>query len=453
MDSALDLPVFDSILNLLVFSEIAAFFPMLPLADYVASAWDETHGDSTISSRRKTMKNCFRCVLLWTMALFLLVPSAAFCQAPTIKVGIILPATGELAKFGEIEKKSFEMALEQINAAGGVNGKKLEFLYEDDTGRPDVARSAAEKLVTKDKVVMLGGGYGSSETFAIAGVAQQNRMPFLVNTGADNKITEMNWNYVFRLNPPVSDYPKGLESFLTDVVKPKTVAILYENTDFGSSGSKQFQKICKKLNFKVVLNEGYQSGGVDFKPLLVKVKQAKPDVVYMISYLMDASLLMRQSMELELTPKIFVGGGAGFTLPQFAQNAAKAANMIYSATLWYQTLPYPGAKEYYDKFLARNKMSVDYHGAEAYSAAYVIADALKRAKSLGPDDIRESLTKTKMMTVFGPVEFVAYDKMTNQNNLPTYLVQWIDGKLELVWPKQIATRPYVYPVDWKKVWK
>jgi branched-chain amino acid transport system substrate-binding protein len=398
------------------------------------------------------MKKYFRCVLLLTLGLFVLVPSAALCQG-SIKVGIILPATGEKAKFGEIEKKSFEMALEEINAAGGVNGNKLEFLYEDDTGRPDVARSAAEKLITKDKVVMLGGGYGSSETFAIAGVAQQNRVPFLVNTGSDNKITEMKWDYVFRLNQPVSAYPEALESFMMEVVKPKTVAILYENTNFGSSGSKEFQQSCEKLKLKVVMNEGYQSGGVDFKPLLVQVKQQNPDVVYMISYLMDASLLMKQSMELKLSPKIFVGGGAGFTLPEFAQNADKAANMVYSATLWYQTLPYAGAKEYYDKFVARNKMPTEYHGAEAYSSAYVIADALKRAKSSAPDDVRESLTKTDMMTVFGPIKFIAYDKMTNQNKLPTYLVQWMDGKLELVWPKETATRPYAYPIEWERVWK
>ncbi len=397
------------------------------------------------------MKKYLGCVLI--LALALLVLGACERRQEGLKVGIILPAPGENAKFGEIEKKSFEMALEEINAAGGVNGKKLEFLYEDDTGRPDVARSAAEKLITKDKVVMLGGGYGSSETFAIAGVAQQNRIPFLINTGSDNKITEMKWDYVFRLNPPVSAYPEALESFLTDVVKPQSVAILYENTNFGSSGSREFQRSCEKMKLKVVMNEGYQSGGVDFTPLLVRVKQANPDVVYMISYLMDASLMMKQSMELKLSPEIFVGGGAGFTLPEFVQNAGKAANMVYSATLWYQTLPYPGAKKYYDNFLARNKMSVDYHGAEAYAAAYVIADGLKRAKSPTRDDVRESLAKTDMMTIFGPIKFIAYDNMTNQNKLPTYLVQWIDGKLELVWPKATAAKPYVYPIDWAKVWE
>ncbi len=384
--------------------------------------------------------------------------AAALSAGPTlaqdsIKVGIILPLTGGQAAFGEIEKNSFELALEEINAGGGVNGKRLDFIFEDDTGKPEVARSAAEKLITKDKVVMLGGGFGSSETFAIAGVAQQNEMPFLVNTGSADKITEQNWNYVFRLNPAVSEYPSALESFLTEVVKPKTAAILFEDSNFGSGGSKTFQETCNRLGIKVLLNEGYSKGGVDFKPLLVKVKQANPDLVYMISYIMDASLLMSQSRELRLSPKVFVGGAAGFTLPEFPKNAGKASEMVYSATLWYQTLPYPGAMAYYDKYVKKFNKDTEYHGAEAYAAAFVIADALKRTKSLTPKDVRDSLAATDMMTVFGPVKFISYDKKTNQNKLPTYLVQWIDGKLELVWPRNVATKPFVFPIDWEKTWK
>lgn len=392
-------------------------------------------------------------MLLLTLSLVTTVTISGVWAQETLKVGIILPLTGEKAKFGEIEKKSFEMAAEEINAAGGVNGKKLELLYEDDTGRPEVARAAAEKLITRDKVVMLGGGYGSSETFAIAGVAQQSRIPFLVNTGSDDKITSKGWEYIFRLNPPVSEYPLGLESFLAEVVKPQTAAILYENTNFGSAGAKEFKQICERLGIKILLSEGYQHGGVDFKPILVKVKEAKPDLVYMISYIMDASMLMKQSMELRITPKVFVGGAAGFTLPEFQKNCGKAAEMVYSATLWYQTLPYPGAKDYYDKFMKKYGGETEYHGAEAYAAAYVIADVLKRAKSMSADDIRQALAATDMMTVFGPVKFIAYGQLKNQNKLPTYLVQWIDGKLELVWPKDVATKPYVYPIDWEKVWK
>ncbi|MHC1726067.1 MAG: ABC transporter substrate-binding protein [Syntrophobacteraceae bacterium] len=393
------------------------------------------------------------CTLAFALILSfsLFAPPAALCQE-TLKVGIILPETGDKSKFGQIEKRSFEMALEDINAAGGAQGKKIEFIYADDKGKPETAREVAEKLI-KENVIMLGGGYGSTETLAIAEVAQQSRIPFLVATGSDNKITEMNREYIFRLNQPAVEYPKALESFLTEVVKPQTAAILYENSSFGTSQSKVFQQTCERMKLKVVLMEGYPSDSTDFKPLLMKVKETNPDLIYMVSYLTDASLLMKQSAELQISPKVFVGGGAGFTLPEFIQNVGKTGNMVFSATLWYQTLPYPGARKYYDKFVKRHRMETEYHGAEGYASAFVIADALNRTKALTRDGVRDSLSKTDMTTVFGPVKFVSYDKMTNQNKLPTYLVQWIDGKLELVWPKEVASKSFVYPIEWGKIWK
>ena len=377
---------------------------------------------------------------------------AMVSAADTVQVGIVLPLTGSQAAFGEIEQRSFELALEEINAAGGINGKKLEFLMEDDTGRPEVGRSVAEKLITKDKVVMLGGGYSSSVTAGLAGVAQQNRIPFLINTGSADDITEKGFDYVFRLNPPASEYSSGVEEFLEKVVKPKSVAILYENTKFGTSSSKSFAKSCEKLGIKVLLNEGYEHAGIDYKPILIRVKQLNPDILYMVSYVMDAALLMRQSRELQLTPKLFIGGGAGFTLPEFHENAGVASNYVVSATLWHEVLPLPGAMDYFTKFKAKYNKDTEYHGAEAYAAAYVIADALKRAKSFSRDDIKQALAETDMMTVFGPVKFVSYGKKMNQNKLTTYVVQWQGGHLKLIWPTDLANAKYVYPVDWLKVW-
>ena len=372
--------------------------------------------------------------------------------ADTVKVGIVLPLTGPQAKFGEIEKKSFDLALEEINAAGGINGKKLELVMEDDTGRPDVGRSVVEKLITKDKVVMLGGGYSSSVTYAVAGVCQQNQMPFLVNTGSADKITTSGWDYIFRLNPPVSHYADSVKTLLAEKVKPKTVAILYENSLFGTKGASSFEKICNNAGYKVLLKEGYEHGGIDYKPVLVQIKKLNPDIVYMVSYIMDASLLMKQAKELKLTPKMFIGGAAGFTLPEFAENAGVASDKVISATLWHQVLPFPGAMDYYNKFVAKHNKPTEYHGAEAYSACYVIADVLKRAKSFKNTDIKQALSETDMMTVFGPVKFTTWGKMKNQNIATTYVVQWIDGKLELVWPTDHATQAFVYPVDWMKTW-
>lgn len=385
-------------------------------------------------------------VFVLALSLFLTLPVLA---TDTIKVGVILPLTGEKAKFGEIERNSFKMALDEINKAG-VKGKKIELLIEDDTGKPDVARAAAEKLITKDNVTILGGGYGSSETYAISGVAQQKKIPFLINTGSADKITEQGWNFVFRLNPPVSEYDNAAQTFYKEVAKPKTAAILYENTLFGTSGAKDFEKSCKDSGIQILIKEGYEHGAIDFKPMLIKVKNAKPDLIYMISYVMDASLIMRQSMELDINPKLFVGGGAGFTLPEFHQNAGKASEGVFSADLWVPSLPNPGAKDYFNNYKKLFGKETEYHGAEAYAAMYVIADVLKRAKSFSAEDVRQAMAATDMMTAFGRVKFIAYDKKINQNKLPTYLVQWIKGKLECVWPKEFATAKYIFP---HKPWK
>ena len=384
-----------------------------------------------------------------------LVLCAAFCfalgaftpvVAETIKVGVILPLTGKLAEFGEIEKKSFLMALGEINAAGGVKGMRIELVIEDTTAKPDVGRSAIEKLISRNKVSVIGGGYSSSVTWAAVAVAQKRKVPFLVNTGSADRITEKGWNYIFRLNPPVSEYPKALASFLTGVTSVKSVAILYENSLFGQFGSKKFVKQCKKLGLTVMMRGGYEAGTIDFKPLLVKVKERNPDLVYMVSYVMDAALLIRQAKELNLCPKLFVGGAAGFTLPEFQENSGDASEHVFSATLWTPSVPYPGAKNYYNKFVKKYNRPTEYHGAEAYAAMYVIADALKRSDSLTPKDVRDALAKTDLMTVFGPVKFISYGKKTQQNRLPTFLVQWLNNRLETVWPRNVATARYVYPL-------
>jgi branched-chain amino acid transport system substrate-binding protein len=440
-----------------------------------------------------------RFVLAIVMACIMaLLATTAFAASHSIKVGILLPLTGKHAKFGEIEKQSFEMAVAEINKAGGINGKKLELIIEDTQGKPDIGRSAIEKLITQDKVVMIGGGYSSSVVYAAAGVAVAKGFPFLVNTGSADKITEpsaftpsgirlgslqkklkkekdpkkqakikkdiaklqkrsdkevakiLDRFAIFRLNPPVSEYASGMEVFLKEVVKPKTAVILHENSLFGTKGASSFAKTAKKLGIKVLFKESYDNGAIDFKPLLAKVKKADPDIVYMISYLLDASLLMRQSMELKMNPKMFVGGAAGFTLPSFSDNAGKASEKVVSATLWHQALDIPGAQAYYDNFLKLYDKQTEYHGAEAYSAAYVIADVLGRTKSHSPKDIKAALSATDMNTVFGPVKFISYDKKINQNKLETYVVQWIDGNLELVWPAEFASKKHVYPVNWIK---
>jgi len=362
------------------------------------------------------------------------------------RFSIPLPLTGSNAKFGEIEKNSYEIAMEEINAKGGIKGKKVALEFEDSQGKPEVSRSIAEKLIDVKKQPVIFGEYSSSCSKAVAALAEERKTPYLVVTGATDDITQQNYQYVYRMNPTNAYYASGMMSFLKEVVKPTSIAILYESSDFGTSGAEEMVKQAEKFGMKVLMKEKYEKGAVDFKPILSKVKSERPDVIYMVSYVMDAALLMKQIKELRIDAKLFAGGAAGFAIPEFVQSARDAADYVVTATLWSPQVTYPGAKEFAEKYKSMFKDYPSYHGAEAYSALYVMKDILERAKSWTPDDIRIAMKATNLMTAFGPIKFEDKEGYTNQNFMDTLVMQVIDGQHETVWPLQYASKKYIYPI-------
>ena len=368
----------------------------------------------------------------------------------TLKFGIPLPLTGTNAKFGEIEKKSYEIARDEINAKGGIKGMKVELEFEDSQGKPEISRSIVERLIDIKKQPVIFGEYSSSSSKAIAAVAEERKVPYLVVTGATDDITQQKYKYVFRMNPTNAYYATGFMSFLKEVVKPKSIAILYESSDFGTSGAEDMVNQSRKAGMKVLVKEQYEKGAVDFKPILSKVKAAKPDVIYMVSYVMDAALLMRQIKELRIDSNLYAGGAAGFAIPEFIDNAKEASDLVMTATLWSPQVAYPGAKDFAEKYKRMYKDYPSYHGAEAYSALYIIKDVLERAKTWKSDDIRAAFKATNMMTAFGPIKFADKEGYTNQNFMDTLVMQVIKGKHETIWPKKYASAKYVYPIPkWK----
>jgi len=366
-----------------------------------------------------------------------------------IKVGVILPITGEQAMFGGMEKNSFEMALEELKAAGKatIGGKEIVLVYEDDQGKQDVAKSATEKLVNQDKVAMLSGGYSSACTNVIAGSAQTLNMPFLVVTGSSDEITKKGWQYVFRgAAAPASKYTIAFWEMIEKVIKPQSVAIIYENTDFGSSSAKGFRDECNKRGIKIAFDQAYEAGAIDFKPMLANMRSTSPDMIFATSYVMDASMIVKQMKELDFNTKLFVGNGAGYTMPEFYENAGAATEYVASTALWVPNVAWPGASEYFNKYKQKYGKEPDYHGAQAYATMYIIADALSRAKDMTNTSIQQALKQTDIKTIIGPVKFEDWDGYTNQNKPNTYVVQWQKGKMEVVWPENAKSASYVYPV-------
>ncbi len=370
--------------------------------------------------------------------------------ASALKIGVMLPLTGRQATFGHIQQKAVLMAAAEVNAGGGINGKKIEFIEADTQSNPDVGRSAIQKLINRDKVLVIGGGFSSTVTWAAISIAQTKKIPFLVNSAAADKITEQSWEYIFRLNPPVSERLDAVASFVSTVTSVasdiRTVAIVHANSLKHAADARRFFKKADELGLKPVIREGFETGAADFRPLLTRVKAKNPDLIYAaVDNAKGAALLVRQSRDLKLNPKLFVGGGNGFVQPEFAAHAGKASDHIVCSAIWTPAVPHPGAATFNEKFIARYKTPPEHYGAEAYAGITVIADALKRTKVSGPKNIRDALAKTNLMTVLGPVKFISYNKKSQQNKLPTFLVQWLNGKAEIVWPKHLATKKYVYP--------
>jgi len=191
---------------------------------------------------------------------------------------------------------------------------------------------------------------------------------------------------------------------------------------------------CKKIGLRVVAKEAYEAEVPDFKHLLTSINARKPDLLYMIcsGTGTDASMIVTQAKEMKLNARLFVGGGVGFTLSEFQKDADDASDYVFAVTLWEPSVNYPGVRDYYSNFVKKYNEPTEYHGAQAYAAMYVIADALKRAKYHTPHGVRDALSETDMMTIFGPVKFVSYRKKKLQNKIPTLLGQWIHGKFGVV---------------------
>jgi branched-chain amino acid transport system substrate-binding protein len=273
--------------------------------------------------------------------------------------------------------------------------------------------------------------------------------PLLVSTAADDRITQRKWKNVYRLKPPAKGYTNGLEDFLLNKIKPKSMAIVYENSPYGTSGAMRMMWFCRGNDIELRAIEPYHKERLKpdyFKRIVVRLKENSPDVIYMVSYLKDGALLVKNIRDAKIK-SLLCGGAGGFTSQKFIKSAGASADYFLTATLWTPCLKYPGTKEYYDQYTTKYGSSPDYHGAEAYSALLVAADALKRADSYSPASIRAALDQTDLMTPFGPVKFTSYENFERQNNLPTQVLQIINGKFECVWPQEHASASFVSPPE------
>ena len=387
--------------------------------------------------------------------------SSHVLAAETLKIGAPQPMTGPDAPFGDKFKKAYSMAVEEINAAGGVNGKKIEVIIEDHQAKNALAATVAEKLITQEKVLILTGGRASGQAVEIASVAQRLKTPYLVDHPSADIITAKGFEWVFRNNPTGSIYPQAFNKFISEIpgALPKSAAVIYDNTVFGKTIANSIMTFLKSKKVSIVNDEAYPVNTLDFKPIVTKVKANNPDYVLMVAVsTTDAILLTRHAKEIGLKPRAFVGYGGGFGVEDLAKQLGGLSEYVFSSAAWSGNPNDPKAKAFYKKFNDKYGIYPKEHEVEGYAAIYIIADAMKRAKLTGKleadrNAIRQALLKTDMTTVFGKVKFGNWagplgDQYTNQNIYSpdhSVMAQWRGGKLLNVYPKANAETDYVFP--------
>ncbi len=361
-----------------------------------------------------------------------------------VKLGVILPRTGPEAPIGEEMANGIRLAQEDLRKKGVA----VEVVWEDDTGKPQIAMSAFEKVIRDPQVAGVVGSYTSASTSAVARLANKYQVPLMVPISSKDEITMQDLRWVFRINSPASFYASTLFDMILAQGPVKTLALIYENTDFGSSAAKSAIAYATRKGMTVVADEPYAKGAPDYRSTLSKFKSKNPDVVYMVSYIADAVLLMRQAREIGLQPRAFLGAGGGFNLAQFAHEKGISENVITSAQ-WAEDVKWPGAKDFAQRYKARYGTEPSHHGACSYEAFRILADTAAQAGG-NRDRTRQGLKVGAWKGILGDVKFVDFDGFTNQNRHVILVQQIQGGAYQTVYPAEFAARKPIFPFPkWK----
>lgn len=312
----------------------------------------------------------------------------------TIKLGHYASLTGEIANFGQSTKKGVDLAMEQLNAAGGFNGKKVEVITYDDQGKPEEAASTVTKLITQDNVVAVLGEVASSLSIVAADVAMRFKTPMLSPSSTNPKVTEKG-DYIFRICFIDPFQGEVMAKFAQGNLKAKSAAVIRDKAQAYSEGlADYFVKAFEAAGGKIVIDTAYQSKDTDFKAQLTEVKGKKPDVIFVPGYYNDVALIIKQARQLGLKQPVL--GGDGWESPDLAKVAGAAAlENTYFSNHYAPDTKDSSAQSFIQAFKARYNETPDAMAALGYDAFNVMIDAMKRAKSLSKDDIRAALAETK----------------------------------------------------------
>lgn len=378
----------------------------------------------------------------------------------SITVGLVMPTTGREAKPGQYQKEGVELAIKQINDAGGIfvkeKGKKLpvKVVFYDDGSDSAKSASLAERVMTSDKATIVIGGYSTALGEAESVMPDRYKVPWITAGAAATSIFSRGYKYTFGALSPILLLGTTTADFLGSLVdqgklkKGLKVALVVENTDHGVDYVNGIQEWIKQHPgyFTVVINEKFELGGTDFSGLLQKVKTAKADIFLSDAHLQDYITMQRQYLQAGLHHQVISYGARG---PESDARKALGAGTDYilAALWWSDKLPYPQAAKFVADYKAAYGRAPDsWYAATAYDAMRIMAQSIEAAGSTDGSKIRDALAKAQLkgslvpggVLKFGPNGQAGYPFLVTQNKP--------GDKVDIVYPKDAATGPPVAPI-------
>jgi branched-chain amino acid transport system substrate-binding protein len=409
-----------------------------------------------------------RTVVALAAALFALASGGANAADPkVIRIGALYPLSGPIASTGLDCKRGVELAVEIINGKydldlpnareegiPGLGGAKLEIVFADSKGEPKNGIGEVERLVSQEHVVAMIGAYQSSVTKTASQAAERLQIPFVCSDASSPTLTKSGFKYFFRASPNDASFAKDQINFLKEMVKKgkkvETIAILNENTEFGSNAAKEVKASAEAAGFKIAAEISYTNNATDVTSEVGRLIQAKPDVLIHASYITDAILFTKTFKEMGFKPT-FMLGFAGYIEPAYVPGVQSEANDIVVRSTF--ALDLGKKKPLIAKVAAlfKKKYGVDMseNAARSFTAPFVLADALNRAKSTDSDKLLKAIQATNIpgSQVIYPWPGITFNPQTGQNDQATgILVQIQKGQYITVWPFDSAAAEVQWPL-------
>jgi len=370
-------------------------------------------------------------MLLMIIVLLFTMPAYA---APPLIIGVTQGFSGKYAEMSAMQIKSLRLWEEDINARGGMLGRKVNLIIYDDKGDPQVARQLYQQMINRDRVDLLLAPYSSELTEAVADITEKNRYPLITSGASADHIWQKGHQYIFGLYTVASRYAVG---FLEMAVRHNLndIAIISSNDNFSQSVARGASQWSERFGIKISTYLEFEKGTKDFAGIIRQIRSKGAKAVMVCGHFDEAVAVRTAIRKSGWQPHAYYAS-VGPVLSSYQSNLGRISELTFTTSQWEPSRKIPGAEKFYNSFRKTYKTAPSYQAANAYAACQVLEKAIRKSNSFDRVKIRDTLSSMSTTSIIG---MYGVDRHGRQSRHLSMIIQWQNGKKEIVWPAAYRT--------------